>query len=350
LKEYYAAHRSFTSVPHQSESSRIKQFSRRWFHVLDIRWRTPFDQRDIGRGLSTPYLVLKDALKDQRGENLEYISLRRDPRINISIYERRCPGTWPCYTYEPCKYTDPNGLNGKELAKKEMCNECERKTPPLKCTFNPECDGQQAACGFEDYGAALCGNIHANYLICFRNIVKVGQAFYYNLGQRLLEQGPAHALVYAISPNRQIARRLEIMTGFACKKIKKSLKRMEIASVRQRSPKSEFLLRYFYDDWKGPKEMETLHNAFNVFRRPLSSLGNKECLLEEPMEIELLEDYKEPSIRTFESHSFRQLRGKVVGFRGHFMYLDNDLNVFAADMHSLKYRIIKGEISYDFAE
>lgn len=351
LKEYYAGHRSFDNIPHQAEAARIKQFSRRTYHVLDVRWRTPYDQRDIGRGLSAPCIVLKDAVGDPMGENLEYVSLRRNLELDISIYERRCPGVWLNTSYEPCSYTDLNGINGWELADgEEKCSNCAGKTPPMECIFNPRCDGYQALCRFEDFGAEFCGNLHANYLICFKNVVKVGQAFYYNLGRRLLEQGPAHALIYSITPNRQMARDIEKTTASVCKKNRKSLRRMGVLSVRQKSPESEHVLRYFYENWNGSGEMERLHNVLSSFRSTLNTLETKECLLDEPMEMDLTGDYKEPYFRTFESRDFRQLRGKVIGFRGHYFYLKSNTKIFAVDMSHIRYRIIKGGIAYGYTE
>ena len=49
LRKHFAGHRNLSRVPHQAESSKIKKIVSRDYHVLDIRWETPRDSRDLVR-------------------------------------------------------------------------------------------------------------------------------------------------------------------------------------------------------------------------------------------------------------------------------------------------------------
>lgn len=345
LTEYYAGNRNFGSIPHQSESALMHRFSHRWFQIIDVRWRVPNNQSDVGRGLSSPYFILKDLVADPLGRNLEYVNLRRDARINISVYERRCPGTWPNAVYEPCSYLDLEGIYGRLLPKGDMCFDCRATAPPMKCFFNPDCNGYPAACGLDEFGAFFCGNLHANYMLLFGDVLKIGQTLYYNLSQRLLEQGSACALVYSLAPNRKIARAIERKTVEILKRNPEALKQIGISCVREKAPNASILLRQFSENWSS-RNFEKLCKSYELLNALRGDLVYSECLLDEPIEMDLIGDYMEPEIKAFDNSTCDKINGKVIGFRGHFLYINCDAKGIVLDVDCLKYRIINGEVAY----
>ena len=348
LKKRFAGHRSLSIISHQAESSKIKKIVSRRYHVLDIRWEVPQNSRDLGRGLSIPYLILRDILGDPDSGNLEYVNLKRDLRLNFSVFEKRCPGVWINGLHIPCSNVNSQGIQGKRLTGgRETCRDCEERTPPKKCLFNPMCDGYAALCGFDDFGIGFCANFHANYFLCFKDVVKVGQTFYNLLGQRLLQQGPAYALVYCISPNRQIARRIEKFTAEVCRKKKRNLKRLGIEKVRQRSPKGEFIVSCFSENWKGEGDKEKLFYVYDMVKKTLQASEFNEFFLDDPMEIELLRDYKQPHTIVSSLINCTEISGKAIGLRGHYLYIDDDMNTSCMDINSLRRKVIHGEIAYE---
>lgn len=347
LRKRFAGHRSLSMIPHQTESARIKKILSREYHVLDIRWETPYDFRDIGRGLSIPYLVLKDIFRDRESENLEYVNLKKDIRLRFAVFEKRCPGIWLNGLHIPCSYIDSKNIQGRRLTgRKEACKDCSAKTPPIKCVFNPMCDGYDALCGFEDFGIGFCANLHANYIFCFKDVVKIGQTFYYLLGQRLLQQGPAYAMVYCISPNRKTARRIEKFSAEICRKRKRSLKRLGIERVRQKSPSSEFISNSFSENWKGEGDLEKLQYVYDATKRTIQASEFKEFFLDDPIEIELLGDYKRPYTIPSILNNCAEINGKSIGIRGHFLYIDGGTSISCIDLNSLRRKLIHGEIAY----
>lgn len=348
LKAVYGEERDLRRISHQRLAIPILKLKKRRHHIVDLSWDAPFNFRELGKGLSVPYLILRSK-NGKVNEKLEYFRLDRNSYIDIDVEERRCTGGWKFGFYVPCASSTERSFGAYISDNEEICFSCKQTSfPPghWTCFYQPKCTGIEPICGDLFFGQTYCASVHACYLALFGSKLKVGITARYSVAQRLLKQGAATAMILALVNSRKEARELEDKIYSFLQAHLSDLNLLGIKEIRQQLPRQEELLEMYYSNWDRDdgvrlRKIHELFHSWNLF--PAIS----DCVLEEPVLLDFRGDYSKPPFLLRTLSEEKRVSGFVVGYRGPFIWIRQNgmLRVLNVEKKLLRH-IVLGEFRY----
>jgi len=204
------------------------------------------------------------------------------------------------------------------FSKIEKGTQCERCFKKNKYNYCAACNGKRCY-----LGRKICGP-HVLYLATFANVLKVGVASVKRFPKRVIEQGADYATKIAFFEDGLKARRYErlLHEEFNITDRIPSKFKEKIAFKKEARKMGEYFLKYTYSQIidKIPKENRLQINVLN--------LSNY---------------YEEPEVTKLERLDIEkssEITGKIIGYKGPFVIIKNQNEVFSANFKKLIAKII----------
>lgn len=310
------------------------------FHKISYQRMSPEDYVD--NFVSLPEFALR-----KFGKGVYRLPIHAENTfVDLQPTARFCLGTRENGWIKPCgsfSEEEPYGniIYGSGV---EKCNLCREKEIYAECLKRkPSCDGTEAVCGNKYFAGGICNGAFGLYITRFGDSLKVGQAFLPNLISRLLEQGSNSALL--IYPIFNIARAYELehsLKAFFESHIEEV--RSGISRVTLRSPVTKKKVTGFLEHWERVDKDVFLHIS-EILENTNLKLQDSEVdfSLVEKKVSSFIANYKAPpelqDIKT--APPFERFRGKIVGYRGSVIFLEDKI---AVDMKRLQGYVLRGRI------
>ncbi len=343
-----------------SALDRVKRSYPNNFQIVRIRWNSPSidDYNDLNVG--PPFMVMKKPF----AAHYETQSIMVGKRLNISPIARFCSGQDNDGEISRCIHSNGSENPYGALAidsSGETCEDCSAQTRYLKCAYQrPACDGKTVACKNYAFAGIFCLGAHALYVTHFGNTLKVGTAFGSNVIGRLLEQGAASALVIYPINGVKIASDLELaITRCLKERFIQGTEQLcggEISKVVFKGPSNEYRLSTFLQTWHNTR-VEMLEDIRRYLFSATLKLEQGNIHLNKASVdssiVSLTDCYENPG-NSFEFEKnlkvvrkrFQQCQssftGKVVGYRGPFVFLDSGSIL---DLKAIQGFVVEGNLS-----
>ena len=296
--------------------------------LLKITWNSPpieeFNNQDVG----APAIVI-------RRPNMSSIDfVRIDPKTTVSLtpIAKFCRGFQEGKEIARCKLATIENPFGQFIlgSSSEQCWNCGQGQDYAECLYRPpRCNGYEVACKQEDFAGNICWGLFALYVTRFCNELKVGTAFLPNVIGRLLEQGPASALVLYPIDGIWNAHVFEKTVKEHLADILSQFENFGINEVYREAPPAEQKLSYFLQNWSKVDEQ-----LMERIRQEISKLVVR--LDEQEVDLSKAQwkicdfrlNYVIPPEKLLARYSelkplFHPVKGVVVGMRGSFLFLDS---------------------------
>lgn len=342
-----------------SEHLRLKSKDRRFvleeigknpnqfFQILKIGWNSPPVDIYSNYNVGPPSIIIRNSNPEQ----IEHLYLSIGSRISFVPLARFCRGKQKEKKIMPCKEAKPHNPFGWQMldSGSENCPSC-RNTEGYDvslCLYRkPLCNGFDVKCGNHYFAGNVCCNLFGLYVTRFGNTLKVGTAFLPNIIGRLLEQGASSALIlYPIQGILNVYTLEKEVKNFLKDKIKE-LEPFGISKVFIRSPPSDEKLRYFLynDDSDG---LDIFHKIKNILDGFETEIDGFRINLDEASfsYVDFRKNYSQPPkelerIYLKSKPVFGSFNGRIVGYRGSFVYLDTGKVI---DLKKLQGYVVRGK-------
>jgi hypothetical protein len=324
------------------ESIRKHQTRCSQFYKISYQRACPEDYVD--NFVSLPEFVIRNAKESARR-----LPIRVDRTyVDLEPVARFCRGTRENGILKPCEGASEELPFGYPVYdSQERCDTCKKKARYTECLRRePSCDGTQVACGNKSFAGEICNGEFGLYVTRYSDSLKVGQALLINLVSRLLDQGSGSALLIYPILNIKLAYELEnALRDF----LDASLPEIGhgIKSVTLHSPRTKEKIKEFVENW-GRDDRPLLNSLSDMLDQNNFKLNGENIdfsLLDKKVSV-FLANYIIPpwgsGVKIKPTGG--RIRGKVVGYRGSIIFLDDDK---ATDMKRLNGYVLKGRVKYE---
>lgn len=315
--------------------------------ILKMTWNSPPIEEYCDDDVGMPAVVVRrpDSLP------IEFVYIDQKTRLALSPIAKFCRGFQKGKEITRCKMSTSENPFGQFIlgSSSEQCWHCSQGQNYAECLYKPpRCNGYDVVCKQEDFAGNICCGLFALYVTRFCEELKVGTAFLPNVVGRLLEQGPASALVLYPIDGILNAHILEKAVKYYLEERVTQFEAYGITKVFRESPPAEEKLRYFLANWNKRDELllQKVHevlsqlvvNAENGRQVRIREAHSKIC--------NFAANYIIPPERLFgnyleEKPLFSPVEGSVVGMRGSFLFLDSGDVV---DLKRLQGYVMRGKI------
>ncbi len=326
--------------------SSIRKIAKLSFQVLKITWSCPPVEEFSSFEVGPPALVLRRP----DHADAQYIYLERGLRVAFTPQVKFCRGSQDQTRILPCKRADADKPFGQFIIGSglEQCDDCRGHFQCTQCLYRkPLCNGYDAKCGDTEFAGHICCGLFALYVTRFGADLKVGTSIFSNVIGRLLEQGASSALViYPIEGIMNTYMLEKSVKDFLSERIP-IFEKYGIESVHKSSPPRYEILKDFLKSWNRDDSLlwkevsDTLGEAHLPCDGRVIEIGqanHKVC--------SFISNYVRPPFSSRneflkERPLFAKFDGKVVGYRGSFVFLDSGS---VLDVNELQGFVAKGRI------
>jgi hypothetical protein len=327
-------------------TTEIRNHPKSFIQILKITWNcVPIEQYD-SYSVGPPALVIRKP--DLTGA--EYVYLSKDLELSFAPKAKFCRGRQDSAQIIPCVHAVPSNPFGQFMggSASEQCPSCRGEYECPQCLYKtPLCDGYTALCGDVEFAGNICCGLFALYVTRFGTDLKVGTAIYSNILGRLLEQGAGLALVVYPITGIMNAHVLEKNVKDYLNTKLNDLWTFKIRKTFTRAPPRSEILYDFINSWHrndDPLLLQvrkllddfSLHSSSGVTRIAEANMVTCDFL---PNYVQPPHDLQSRYLRPVPS--FNSMNGRVVGYRGSFVFLDSGQ---VADFKELDGCVVRGTV------
>lgn len=321
----------------------IEKYKKECIQILKISWQHPPIEDYSNYNVGAPAVISRTA----NSEVINFTYLKTKMTVSLEPLGKYCRGFQEKQKVERCRKTSSYNPFGQALqgSSGEQCWVCRNGHENTLCLSRiPLCDGFEVKCQNYEFAWNVCGGFFALYVTRFLDELKVGTSFLPNVVGRLLDQGPNSAVVFYPIEGIGAASVLErAVTKYLQENIT-LFSEFGITKAFWKTP-IDRRLKDFISDWDRndtelmTKISEVLSTAqlksdtseirLNEFERKVCSF--KKNFIQPPQNLK--EDYLELS------RLFKPAKGKIVGLRGTFIFLDSG---YVVDIKHLQGYVLRG--------